>query len=199
MLRRSIGPLALCAFISVTQNAALAAAPPGATAAGTASPAASAPAASTGSIHDRAGGKPVAVVYDSSKWTDNFATIAQGVSESAQDFATKFGKRFNVETTVIQVTIKAPKDVDDAVKASGAQLGLYYGATAKGEPHSHQTDWAFGLRTKFRDGNGTPWLDLKKEVDVTYPGLSDYHAITVKNLSTLNDQIIDELEKASAK
>lgn len=214
IFKRSIGPLALGALVALTQSIALAdgahasgaalgarllaAAPPAVTAA-TAAPAAGASAAATGSIHDRAGGKPVAIIYDSSPWTGNFLPIAQGVTESAQDFATKFGQRFNVETTLIDTPIKSSKDVDDAVKASGALLGTLYGATVRGQPHSKTTEWSFGVRTKFRDAAGTPWLDLKKDADVQYQGLSDYHAITVKNLSELNDQVIDALAKESAK
>jgi hypothetical protein len=214
-LRRAIGPVALCALVALAQSVAaadqshaagaashvrlLAAAPPAATATAAATAAAAAPAASGGSFHDRAGGKPVAIIFDSSSWTGPFATIGQGVAESAQDFATKFGHRFNVETTVVDTPIKSAKDVDDAVKASGALLGTAYLATVHGQPHSKTTEWTFALRTKFRDAAGTPWLDLKKEVDVQYPGLSNYHEITVNNLSPLNDQVIDALAKESAK
>jgi hypothetical protein len=197
---RAFGPLALCALVALTQSAApandlLAAATPAAAATG--APAAGAPAASAGAIHDHAGGKPVAIIYDNSRWTGQFLGIAQGVAESAQDFAAKFGHRFNVETTVIQATISSPKDVDDAVKASGALLGTFYSASIHGEPHHKTTDWTFKLGTKLRDAAGTVWIDAKNEADQEYPGLSDYHAITLSHLTDLNDQIIDALAKAS--
>jgi hypothetical protein len=212
-LRRAIGPLALGALVILTQTAAsaddsrlatsasnprlLAAAPPAATA--TTAPAAAPAASAAGAIHDKAGGKPVVILYNSSPWTGQFLGIAQAVAESAQDFATKFGQRFNVETTVVAATGKGSSELDDAIKANGALLGTFYHASARGEPHRKTTDWTFGLETKFRDAAGAPWIAAKKEAEEEYPGLSDYHAITLSHLTDLNGQVIDALGKESTK
>jgi hypothetical protein len=216
VLKRATGTLALGALVALAQTVALAtpapagdshfagisgvrrvaAAPADATAAP--SPAgASVP--SAGAIHDRAGGKPVVILYDSSSWTGQFLGIAQGVAESAQDFATKFGHRFNVETTVVAATGKGSKELDDAMKASGALLGAFYHASVRGSPRHKTTDWTFALGTKLRDAAGTPWIEAKKDADQNYPALSDYHAITLSHLLDLNDQVIDGLAKEAAK
>jgi hypothetical protein len=214
--KRAAGALALGALVALARNAAFAgdARATGATAtvqhvavapadaaspappATAASPAAGAP--SGNAIHDRAGGKPVAIVYDTSSFS--YPGIKQAVEESVTEFASKFSHRFNVETQLVPATIKSSKDVDDAVKASGALLGTRYGASAHGEPRGRgDTQWSFLLETKFRDANGTVWIDVKKELDTQYKALSDYHAITLSALSDLNDQVIEALAKESAK
>jgi hypothetical protein len=211
VLKRAAGPLALAALVASAQTVALAgdsqsagasgvhrvaAAPAGATA--TVSPqGTSAP--SAGTIHDRAGGKPVVILYDSTPWTAQYVGIGQAVAESAQDFATKFGSRFNVETTVVAATGKGAAELDGAIKANGALLGTFYHAHAKGSPHGRTTDWNFALETKLHDAAGTTWIEAKKDADQDYPGLSDYHAITLSHLTVLNDQVIDALAKEAAK
>jgi nucleotide-binding universal stress UspA family protein len=213
ILRRAIGPLALGALVILTQTAVsagdsrsahaasnprlLAAAPAGATA--TTAPAATPAASAAGAIHAKAGGKPVVIFYDSTRWTGQNLGIAQAIAESAQDFATKFGQRFSVETTVVAGTGKGSTELDDAIKANGALLGTLYHGSAHGNPRRKTTEWSFSLEAKLRDNAGTPWIEAKKEADQEYPGLSDYHAITLSHLTELNDQVIDALGKEAAK
>lgn len=136
----------------------------------------------------------VAILYP--EQTD--PTVSREVAENAQDFATKFATKFNIQTVVKPVA--SFNEVASAAHDAGALNGVYYVNTwrliaDRSNAYGVSKTWAFGAQMIFVDGYGYQWFNFSKSKNAL-TGRDDYTAV-ISSEADLNDKLIAAMSEAA--